>query len=177
MAEQLPPEPSNPSNSSEQHRFTLAQTLGLKLTSHGLTIATAESCTGGWVAQAITAVPGSSQWFDRGFVTYTNEAKVDMLGVSEETLAHHGAVSEQTVLEMARGAMANSRSQVSVAISGVAGPDGGSPEKPVGFVWFGFGLNDKVVAKSQRFSGDRRAVREQAVVYGLNNVMDLIGLL
>ena len=111
----------------------LARHAGELLHRHGLMLATAESCTGGWVAQAITAVPGSSQWFDRGFVTYSNEAKCEMLGVDVATLEAHGAVSEETVRAMAEGAL-RTAVPISVAISGIAGPGGGSPEKPVGTV-------------------------------------------
>ena len=112
--------------------FTLATLAGARLKARGLKLVTAESCTGGWVAEAVTAIPGSSDWFERGFVTYSNEAKREMLGVRTETLDRAGAVSEETALEMARGALAASRAQVAVSITGVAGPTGGTATKPVG---------------------------------------------
>jgi len=115
---------------------TLATLVGARLKAKGLKLATAESCTGGWVAQAVTSVSGSSEWFDRGFVTYSNQAKCEMLGVRPETLAAHGAVSEPTAREMAAGALEHSVAGVSVAVTGVAGPTGGSPQKPVGMVCF-----------------------------------------
>ncbi len=112
----------------------LARRLGECLAARGWMLATAESCTGGWIAAAVTAIGGSSAWFDRGFVTYSNDAKVDMLGVSPHTLATHGAVSEETVREMAAGALARSRAQLAVAVSGIAGPSGGTAAKSVGMV-------------------------------------------
>ena len=113
---------------------TLAERLGRELLNRGECLATAESCTGGWVAQSVTAIAGSSTWFDRGFVTYSNAAKVEMLGVPETTLERHGAVSEATARAMAQGALAHSRADWAVAITGIAGPTGGTPEKPVGMV-------------------------------------------
>ena len=118
---------------------TVAQ-LAHRLVERGVMLVAAESCTGGWLAKACTDLPGSSAWFERGFVTYTNEAKQEMLGVTAETLQAHGAVSEPTVAEMAAGALAHSRAQISVSISGIAGPGGGSEEKPVGTVCFGWAL-------------------------------------
>lgn len=136
-----------------------------------LVFATAESCTGGWVAQAVTSIPGSSDWFDCGFVTYSNLAKQRMLGVKAETLATYGAVSEATAIEMAEGALANSIADLSVAITGIAGPDGGSKAKPVGTVWFAFGKRGAITRTSlQHFSGDRQAIRAQAVIYALENL-------
>lgn len=141
----------------------LARELGMLLQRRGLSLAAAESCTGGWVAKLITDVAGSSGWFDRGFVTYSNTAKTDMLGVSEQTLREHGAVSHAVVVEMAEGALARSHADVSVAISGVAGPDGGTPEKPVGMVWLAWARRgDAVDAECHQFEGDRRSVRLQA---------------
>jgi nicotinamide-nucleotide amidase len=145
---------------------SLAAKLGEVLLSRGWQLAAAESCTGGWAAQAITAISGSSAWFDRGFVTYSNEAKREMLGVRAETLAQFGAVSEETVREMAEGAMAHSRAQTAIAISGIAGPSGGSPGKPVGTVWFAWAVTGRPTeAAKMHFAGDRREVRAQAVAY------------
>lgn len=142
----------------------LAQQLGLALTRQQGVATTAESCTGGGVSTAITDIAGSSAWFDRAFITYSNDAKQQMLGVKASTLAEHGAVSEAVVREMASGALAHSLATISVAVSGIAGPGGGSPEKPVGTVWFAWA--DKtgwVDAKVYQFSGDRQAVRRQAI--------------
>jgi len=153
----------------------LSKQTGLALLEHKLVLTTAESCTGGWVAQVVTQTSGSSQWFDRGFVTYTNEAKQEMLGVSGETLQHYGAVSEQTVKEMAEGALAHSRAQISLAISGVAGPTGGSAEKPVGMVCFAWAGNDiPTQTSTQFFQGDRTQVRLQSVQYALQLLIALI---
>jgi len=131
-------------------------------------LVTAESCTGGWLAKACTDRVGSSGWFDRGFVTYSNAAKQELLGVSAATLEHHGAVSRATVLEMVAGALARSQAQWAVAISGIAGPGGGSAAKPVGTVWFAWGgPDDWRLASTARFEGDRDAVRRQAVAMAL----------
>jgi len=152
----------------------LSATLGQALAARGWMLATAESCTGGWIAEAVTATAGSSGWFDRGFVTYSNEAKVDMLGVSPATLAAHGAVSERTVCEMASGALARSRAQVAVAVSGVAGPAGGSADKPVGMVCLAWARHDCAPhAVTMRFPGDREAVRRQAVEHALRELIRL----
>lgn len=161
----------------DESLYALAAEAGRVLAQLGLTLALAESCTGGWVAKAVTDVPGSSRWFERGFVTYSNEAKQQQLGVDPELIARHGAVSEATVSAMARGAIEHSRAQCSVAVSGVAGPDGGTPDKPVGLVWFAWGLPDGVVVTaSERFEGDREAVRRQAVVFALHGLITrLIG--
>ncbi|MGB6188583.1 MAG: nicotinamide-nucleotide amidohydrolase family protein [Aeromonas molluscorum] len=153
----------------------LAEELGPALIGRGWLAATAESCTGGGVAYAITEVAGSSAWFDRSFVTYTNEAKQQMLGVSIDSLVRHGAVSEAVVLEMARGALARSYARISVAISGVAGPGGGSEEKPVGTVWFAWaeqgGRQRSLLA---RFEGDRHQVRQQAIRQALSGLLALL---
>jgi nicotinamide-nucleotide amidase len=144
----------------------LAASLGEALLGRGWSLAVAESCTGGWAAQAITAIPGSSAWFDRGFVTYSNAAKQEMLGVRAQTLAQFGAVSEATVREMAEGALRHSHAQAAFAISGIAGPGGGSPGKPVGTVWFAWALAGRPAeAAVAHFAGDRREVRAQAVAY------------
>jgi nicotinamide-nucleotide amidase len=146
----------------------LARLLGER----GMTLAAAESCTGGWLAKVCTDLAGSSSWFERGFVTYTNESKQEMLGVSTDTLQAYGAVSEATVAEMASGALARSRGQCSVAISGIAGPGGGSAEKPVGTVCFGWAIaGGEVETDSCYFAGDREAVRAQAVLYALQGLI------
>lgn len=153
----------------------LAQAVGERLQKRGMMLVTAESCTGGWVAQEITAIPGSSAWFERGFVTYTNTAKQEMLGVSLDILEQHGAVSEETVREMAGGALKHSHAQISLAVSGVAGPSGGSAVKPVGTVCFGWAQKGaEPVSRKMLFSGDRESVRRQAVVFALRGVLDLL---
>ena len=150
---------------------TLAKNIGVRLKSAGEQLVTAESCTGGWVAQVVTAVAGSSAWFERGFVTYSNSAKQELLGVREETLARHGAVSEETAREMALGALARSKAGVAVAVTGVAGPSGGSPEKPVGTVCFAWADRRGVRSETRHFSGDRESVRRQSVVHALEGVL------
>ncbi|HZP94499.1 MAG TPA: nicotinamide-nucleotide amidohydrolase family protein [Burkholderiales bacterium] len=152
--------------------YKLAAEAGEALRRRGWMLAIAESCTGGWLGQAVTMVPGSSKWFDCGFVTYTNDAKHDLLGVRDETLAHFGAVSEQAVREMAQGALARSRARLAVAVSGVAGPDGGTPDKPVGTVWIAWALGEDVMALRFGFSGDRDAVRRQAVIAALSGIVE-----
>lgn len=154
--------------------YELAERLGAELKQRGLMIATAESCTGGWIAQAITAVPGSSEWFERGYVTYTYISKREMLGVRSETLGTHGAVSEETVREMALGVVERSHAQVSVAVSGTAGPSGGSPGKPVGTVCFAWAIENAVESETRHFGGDREAVRRQSVVHALMGVLKLL---
>ena len=154
---------------------TLATLVGAKLKAQGVMLATAESCTGGWVAQAVTAISGSSDWFERGFVTYSDAAKQEMLGVSADTLAEHGAVSEHTAREMAAGALAHSRAQVAVAITGVAGPGGGSPEKPVGMVCFAWAVKDRAPsAQTRHFKGNRESVRRQSVIFALQGTLELL---
>ena len=155
---------------------TLARRLGERLLARGWMTATAESCTGGWVAKTLTDIAGSSAWFDRGFVTYTNEAKQDLLGVRADTLAAHGAVSEATVGEMVAGALARSRAAVAVAVSGIAGPAGGSADKPVGTVWLAWGGRDGATRTERcRFDGDREAVRRQAVARAIHGLDELLG--
>ena len=134
-------------------------------------LATAESCTGGWAAQVVTSVAGSSAWFERGFVTYSNEAKQELLGVRADTLSAHGAVSEETAREMARGALERSQSTVAVSITGVAGPTGGTPEKPVGTVCFAWARGSAVRSETRRFAGDRESIRRQSVILALEGVM------
>jgi nicotinamide-nucleotide amidase len=153
----------------------LATLVGARLRTKGLMLATAESCTGGWVAQAVTSVAGSSDWFERGFVTYSDAAKQEMLGVSARTLAAHGAVSEETAREMATGALAHSRAQVALAITGIAGPGGGSPEKPLGMVCFAWAVADGIIsAQTRHFKGNRESVRRQSVVAALQRVLELL---
>jgi nicotinamide-nucleotide amidase len=152
----------------------LARKLGEALKAKGLKLATAESCTGGWVAMALTAIPGSSDWFERGYVTYSNAAKREDLGVAEETLRQHGAVSEEVAREMAAGAIKRARAQVALAITGVAGPAGGSAEKPVGLVCFAWAHGSKMASETRRFDGDRESVRRQSVLHALERVLELL---
>lgn len=150
----------------------LAAEVGACLLANGQRLATAESCTGGWVAQCVTAIGGSSAWFDRGFVTYSNRAKQEMLGVDAETLAASGAVSEPTALAMAIGALRYSEADWVLAITGVAGPSGGSPEKPVGTVCFAWAGPDGLrETETCHFHGDRAAIRAQSVRHALNGVL------
>ncbi len=137
-------------------------------------LTTAESCTGGWVAQQVTEMAGCSAWFDRGFVTYSNQSKQEMLHVAKEILDQHGAVSEATVLAMAQGAIRNSAAQFSIAISGIAGPSGGLPEKPVGTVWIAWATEEKSIAQCFLFQGNRQKVREQAVAAALQGAIEFI---
>ena len=156
--------------------YRLAQRLGRELKRKDLMVATAESCTGGWIGQAITMVPGSSEWFERGFITYTYISKREMLGVKPSSLERHGAVSEQVVREMALGALARSHAQLTVAVSGVAGPGGGTPEKPVGTVCFAWArLPGKCVVETRRFRGDRDTVRRRTVAHALRGLIALAG--
>ena len=142
----------------------LAAELGAALKARGFMLALAESCTGGMVAQAVTSVAGSSAWFDRGFVTYSNAAKIDMLGVSAQTLEKFGAVSEQTAAEMAAGAIKHSQAHIAGSITGIAGPDGGTADKPVGTVCFGIAQAKQYITITQHFTGNREAIRQQAAI-------------
>jgi len=152
----------------------LSVAVGNALAARGWMLATAESCTGGWIAQLVTATSGSSAWFDRGFVTYSNAAKTDMLGVSPQTLARHGAVSEATVVEMAEGALTRSRADLAVAVSGVAGPTGGTPQKPVGMVCVAWAQREApTLVRTLQLAGDRTAVRRQTVIHALGEVIAL----
>ena len=154
----------------------LARRLGRLARRRGVDIATAESCTGGGVATAITRISGSAKWFDRGFVTYTNLAKKQMLGVTQKSLGNYGAVSEQVAVEMARGALRHSPADVSVAITGIAGPTGGSRSKPVGLVWFAWASRRfPVQTRCFRFRGDRTAIRRQSVAVALKGLIQLLG--
>lgn len=156
----------------ESHQI-LSTELGRLLQKHHQVLATAESCTGGGVATAMTDIGGSSAWFDRAFITYSNEAKMEMLAVRSETLQQHGAVSEPIVLEMVVGALKYSNATMAVSISGIAGPGGGSDEKPVGTVCFAWAdVNGWQAVKTVHFSGNRRAVRSQAVEYALKTLCD-----
>ena len=147
----------------------LSEQVGLALKARGATLTTAESCTGGWIAKAITDIAGSSAWFERSFVTYSNEAKSQMIGVREVTLEQYGAVSEQVVIEMAIGALRAARADFAISVSGIAGPDGGSAEKPVGTVWFGIATAaGQGITQRECFEGDRESVRRQATAYALN---------
>ena len=151
---------------------TLAERLGRELLNRGERLVTAESCTGGWVAQAVTSVAGSSDWFDRGFVTYSNAAKIDMLGVPEITLARHGAVSEATARQMAQGALRRSVGDWAVAITGIAGPGGGTPQKPVGMVCIAWAQrNGGCEALTCQFAGSRAEIREQSVRLALSGTL------
>ena len=154
---------------------TLATLAGARLKARGLKLAAAESCTGGWIAMAITAVAGSSEWFERGFVTYSNEAKQEMLGVARGTLDSEGAVSESTACEMVQGAIRHSRAQVAVAVTGIAGPGGGSAGKPVGTVCLAWaGPNEYLRCETHQFQGDREQVRRQTVIAALQGIIGIL---
>jgi nicotinamide-nucleotide amidase len=152
----------------------LATELGQLLLRKNLSITTAESCTGGGISYAITAISGSSAYLDRSFITYSNKAKQQMLGVKSATLLQFGAVSEETVVEMARGAAVAAGSNVAIAVSGIAGPTGGSPQKPVGTVCFGFAVEGHVVSTTLVFSGDREQVRQQSIDFALQQIILLL---
>jgi len=150
------------------------QPLGDTLRAAGWTLATAESCTGGLIAARCTDLAGSSDWFERGFVTYSNAAKSDMLGVDAQLIAREGAVSEAVARAMATGALKHSQAKVSVAVTGVAGPGGGSVEKPVGTVWFGWATPHGLVSEVQHFGGDRAQVRAATVEHALRRLVALL---
>ncbi|MGH8761835.1 MAG: CinA family protein [Nitrosospira sp.] len=153
----------------------LARDVGSALAQQGLMLASAESCTGGWLGQAMTSIAGSSVWYERGFITYAIISKCEMLGVSSTTLEQHGAVSEETAYEMAEGAIARSHAQVAVAVTGIAGPDGGTVEKPVGMVCFAWLIKDGLArAETRYFSGNRETIRRQSVAEALQGVIDLL---
>jgi len=162
--------------------YQLADRIAIQLTTSGDCLGTAESCTGGWVAKCLTDVPGSSQWFERGYVVYNGLAKQQMLGVPASTIEENGEVSEAVVRALAEGVLSHSNASISLAISGIAGPGGGSDAKPVGTVWFAWSVAEKVagvvrgvktIADTQCFSGDREAVRRQAVMHALQGVLEL----
>lgn len=151
----------------------LSMHVGRELLQRGATLTTAESCTGGWIAKVLTDIPGSSQWFEQGFVTYSNDAKQQLVGVCAESLAQYGAVSAQVVCEMAEGALDKASADYALSVSGIAGPDGGSAEKPVGTVWFGFAVKGATTQTYlQQFQGDREAVRRQATAWALTLLRD-----
>jgi nicotinamide-nucleotide amidase len=155
--------------------FHLSEQLGHLLKQKNWMLASAESCTGGWVGQTVTAVAGSSQWYERGFITYTNLSKQEMLDVPAATLEAHGAVSEETVREMARGALRHSRAQISVSVSGIAGPGGGTPKKPVGTVCLGWATTDgTLLSTTCRLGGDREEIRARAVAAALRGLIELL---
>ncbi|MGH8856657.1 MAG: CinA family protein [Polaromonas sp.] len=137
-------------------------------------LATAESCTGGMISAACTDLAGSSNWFERGFVTYSDAAKTELLGVDAALIARHGAVSEEVARAMVQAAIARSKAQVAIAVTGVAGPTGGSKAKPVGTVWFGWATPAGIVSEMRRFDGDRRQVREATVKYALQRLVALL---
>ncbi|MEQ1673874.1 MAG: CinA family protein [Candidatus Nitrotoga sp.] len=157
---------------------SLASQIGTSLKAYGYMLATAESCTGGGVAQALTDIAGSSAWFERGFITYSNQSKQEMLFVTKNTLERFGAVSENTVREMVAGALRQSPAQIALAVSGIAGPSGGTAEKPVGMVWFAWGIKDKsCVARLHYFTGNRAEIRAQSVNIALFGVLELLNCL
>jgi len=150
----------------------LAEKLVALCRAHGLSVTTAESCTGGLVAGAITAIPGSSEMFDRGFVTYSNAAKTELLGVPAGVIAAVGAVSEAVARNMATGALAAAKADLAVSVTGIAGPGGGTLVKPVGTVWFGLAAKTGVITRHRHFAGDRDAVRAASVIFALNLLLD-----
>ncbi len=156
----------------EDPLLALAARLGAAALARGTIIATAESCTGGLVAGAITSIAGSSGWFERGFVTYSDLAKEQQLGVASSTIERFGAVSEETAKAMAQGAVRGSAAQWAVAVTGIAGPDGGSPDKPVGTVWFAWAGPDHLQALKRQFDGDRAAVRQASVQVALEGLIN-----
>ncbi len=156
----------------------LAQQTGQLLESNGLKLVSAESCTGGWIGQVVTAIPGSSIWYDRGFITYSNLSKQQMLRVQPQTLAQFGAVSEQTAREMVQGALVMSQAQVALSVTGIAGPAGGSVEKPVGtvcFAWLHKNFSTHTIcSKTHHFIGDRETIRRQSVATALQGIHALL---
>jgi nicotinamide-nucleotide amidase len=156
-------------------RYALASELVAALSTRGLTVATAESCTGGWIAKTLTDVPGSSAVFGYGFVSYSNAAKVDLLGVDAAAIETHGAVSESVVRQMADGALARSGADLAVAVSGIAGPDGGTSAKPVGTVCFAWAGQGQTVTGTEVFTGDREAVRSRTVLHAIEGLLGRLG--
>ena len=176
----MPDAPINmPINLLSNQELLTYESIGLLadlMLKNGLFLATAESCTGGMIAAACTDLAGSSAWFDRGFVTYSNDAKTQMLGVETALIAQHGAVSEPVARAMAFGAVRHSQAQVSVAVTGVAGPSGGSVDKPVGMVWFGFSVSGMLTSEVMRFDGDRAAVRVATVRHTVQRLVSLLNM-
>ncbi len=159
----------------EKKLIAIVEAVGQKLKENKRMLATAESCTGGWVGMVITSVPGTSHWYDRGFVTYSNTSKREMLGVPAEVIARFGAVSEQTARAMADGALKNSNAWITLSVTGIAGPEGGSEDKPVGLVCFAWaGRKQETVSESRIFEGDRQEVRAQAVQHALEGVIKFV---
>lgn len=152
----------------------LARDIGAALSASDRRLALAESCTGGWIAKVLTDIPGSSHWFEAGFVTYSNPAKIASLGVSSLVLDAEGAVSESVAREMADGARRKTGADAAIAVSGVAGPGGGTQDKPVGLVWFGFSLDDREWARRAEFAGSREDVRRQSVALALETLLDAV---
>jgi nicotinamide-nucleotide amidase len=168
---------SQPRRVTDQELHGLAEEIGRGALAAGWRIVTAESCTAGWIAKALTDVPGSSQWFDSGYVTYSNNAKIRAVGVSARTLAEQGAVSDATVREMAKGALQVAGVELAIAVSGIAGPDGGTPEKPVGTVCFGIAtsaVRPVEVCECRHFAGDRDQVRRQSVAHALRLALQVL---
>ena len=164
---------------TDQNLNNLAEQLSGLLIENHKQLAVAESCTGGWVAKVLTDLPGSSNWFERGFVTYSNQSKHEMLGVREATLETQGAVSQETVEEMSLGTLTNSHADFSLSISGIAGPSGGSAEKPVGLVWFSWARKENttqhiLASEKHVFIGDRDAIRRQAVAHALTKLITFV---
>ena len=152
-----------------------AEELARELLRQGSRLVTAESCTGGGIAYVLTSIPGSSNWYERGFITYSNASKREILQIGAEILDRHGAVSEPVVAAMAEAALARSRADYSIAVTGIAGPDGGSKEKPVGTVWFGWSRGaGQTRTLTHCFEGDRRAVREQSIAYAITGLLNLL---
>lgn len=165
----------NSTQAVESTAQVMAERLGQVLLAARQMLVTAESCTGGGIAHLITSIAGSSQWFERGFITYSNASKQELLGVGQELITTYGAVSEQTAVAMAQGALNNSRADISVAVTGIAGPDGGSEEKPVGTVCFAWGRRDDETRTARVvFEGDRQQVRERAVLMAIEGLLDMI---
>jgi nicotinamide-nucleotide amidase len=165
--------------SSDQELRGLAARLAAGLTERNIMLATAESCTGGWIAKICTDLPGSSTWFDRGFVTYSNEAKTDMLGVTSSLLEQAGAVSGEVAVRMAEGALQMSGAHAALAVTGIAGPDGGTEDKPVGTIWFGWSIKKSeaqfgTVSEKHVFSGDRDAIRRKTVGMALRRMLEIL---
>ena len=152
----------------------LTKTLAQILLSRNWTVSLAESCTGGLVCATLTELAGSSEWFERGYITYSNEAKTECLNVSAQLIQSHGAVSEQVAKAMAEGARIHSRSDVAISITGIAGPTGGSAEKPVGTVCFGWATDNQTLTKTMCFDGDRQAVRQQATEFARTELIALL---